>query len=924
MRKLVCIIVFVALLCSGAQADEPPVLSPIPDQRPMVGELFTYYVDATGDPAPTYSLGRAPNGMTIDSVTGVIEWTPTLDQTGSQGVTVIATNSAGSDEVIMHIGVPLVPPEMASIPDVTVMVAEEWKYRVELVAGSPNPGPTYSLPVRPDGMTMTGNSIHWTPTVVQVGANPVTVKVANSSGSDTKSFVVNVEAGTEPRTFSLRALSQGSGSVTSPGEGNFYYAEGTQVSITASPETGSHFLVWRGSAVTAGKVGDPLSSTTTLTMHADYTIEAIFHSDTEEWHELSIYHPSGGNVIRPSEGSHEYRHGSIITLNARPYEGYRFVRWGGSAVDAGKVADVTAAETTLTMDADYTLTAYFTLGTETVCILTASAGAGGSVSTPGEGSFEYDEGTSVSISAQVDEGYEFSGWTGTAVDADKVASPTSASTTVTMDADYTLRANFDVIHVVQRTLTISSGVGGSVSTPGTGAFEYDEETSVSISAQVDEGYEFSGWTGTGVDAGKVASPASASTTVTMDADYALHANFAEVPALPWTLTVSCGRGGTVLNPGTGTFSYGDGEQVLLEAQPDSLYRFSHWSGSVFTTASTTSVSMNSDNHVQANFVSVLDEIHVDDDASGDPAPCDAGVSHPNENGTAAYPFDAIQEAIEVADEHTVIHVHSGTYFENIDFLGKRLRLTGLAGRDPGIAAYPVLDGGDLDTVVTFASGEDANCVLEGFVITRGRGLRAGAVHCLNSDPMVTNCLIVGNRASHSDGAAVYCVDSNIVLVNCTISGNYGGQQGAGLYFGDSHAVMANSIVRDNLPTEILVGLGAEVSVVYSDVAGGWPGLGNIDVDPLFALPGYWGDSADPTLAVEPDSLDAIWIDGDYHLMSHAGRWDQDIPDWVLDTDTSLCIDAGDPLGGVGEELVPHGDIVNMGAYGGTMQASKSP
>jgi len=841
MRKLVCIVFFVALLCSGAQADEPPVLSPIPDQRPMVGELFTYDVDATGDPAPTYSLGRAPNGMTIDSVTGGIEWTPTLDQTGSQGVTVIATNSAGSDEVIMHIGVPLVPPEMASIPDVTVMVAEEWKYRVELVAGSPNPGPTYSLPVRPDGMIMTGHSIHWTPTVVQVGANPVTVKVANSSGSDTKSFVVNVEAGTEPRTFSLRALSQGSGSVTSPGEGNFYYAEGTQVSITASPETGSHFLVWRGSAVTAGKVGDPLSSTTTLTMHADYTIEAIFHSDTEEWHELSIYHPSGGNVIRPSEGSHEYRHGSIITLNARPYEGYRFVRWGGSAVDAGKVVDVTAVETTLTMDADYTLTAYFTLDTETVRILTASAGAGGSVSTPGEGSFEYDEGTSVSIIAQVDEGYEFSGWTGTAVDA-----------------------------------------------------------------------------------GKVASPASAGTTVTMDADYALHANFAEVPTLPWTLTVSCGRGGTVLSPGAGTFSYSDGEQVLLEVQPDSSYRFSHWSGSVFTTASTTSVSMNSDNHVQANFVSVRDVIHVDDDASGDPAPCDAGVSHPNENGTVAYPFDAIQEAIEVADAYAVIRVHPGTYFENIDFLGKRLRVTGLAGHDSGIAAYPILDGGDLDTVVTFASGEDANCVLESFVITRGSGPQAGGIYCRNSAPMVANCLIVGNRADDSDGAAVYGVDSNAVFDNCTIVGNYGGPQGAGLYFCNFAAVLANCIVRDNLPSEIRAGVDAEVSVVYSDVAGGWPGPGNVDIDPLFALPGYWGDSADPSLVVEPDSLDAIWIDGDYHLMSHTGRWDQDIPDWVADAVTSPCIDGGDPLDSVGEELAPHGDIVNMGAYGGTMQASKSP
>ncbi len=39
--------------------------------------------------------------------------------------------------------------------------------------------------------------------------------------------------------------------------------------------------------------------------------------------------------------------------------------------------------------------------------------------------------------------------------------------------------------------------------------------------------------------------------------------------------------------------------------------------------------------------------------------------------------------------------------------------------------------------------------------------------------------------------------------------------------------------------------------------------------------------------------------------------------------TSPCIDAGDPMSPIGHEPFPNGGIVNMGAYGGTAEASKS-
>ena len=46
-------------------------------------------------------------------------------------------------------------------------------------------------------------------------------------------------------------------------------------------------------------------------------------------------------------------------------------------------------------------------------------------------------------------------------------------------------------------------------------------------------------------------------------------------------------------------------------------------------------------------------------------------------------------------------------------------------------------------------------------------------------------------------------------------------------------------------------------------------------------------------------------------------------EWVLDDITSPCIDAGDPNSDWTSELWQHGKHINMGAYGGTPQASMS-
>jgi hypothetical protein len=45
--------------------------------------------------------------------------------------------------------------------------------------------------------------------------------------------------------------------------------------------------------------------------------------------------------------------------------------------------------------------------------------------------------------------------------------------------------------------------------------------------------------------------------------------------------------------------------------------------------------------------------------------------------------------------------------------------------------------------------------------------------------------------------------------------------------------------------------------------------------------------------------------------------------WEFDDVSSLCIDGGDPNSDWSEELWPHGGRINIGAYGGTSEASMS-
>ncbi len=191
---------------------------------------------------------------------------------------------------------------------------------------------------------------------------------------------------------------------------------------------------------------------------------------------LTISGGEGGEVTTLGEGTFACGEGDVVNLVATPASGYRFVAWTG---DVDAIENVEAPSTTITMNGHYSVTANFEAVSAVQCSLTVSSSAGGSVTKPGEGMFTYDAGTVVSLAAAPTSGYQFIDWTG---DVGTIADINAASTTIIVNGDYSVTANFEGIAPVQYGLTVSSSAGGSVSVPGEGTFTYDAGTAVSLVA----------------------------------------------------------------------------------------------------------------------------------------------------------------------------------------------------------------------------------------------------------------------------------------------------------------------------------------------------------------------------------------------------------------------------------------------------------
>jgi len=111
-------------------------------------------------------------------------------------------------------------------------------------------------------------------------------------------------------------------------------------------------------------------------------------------------------------------------------------------------------------------------------------------------------------------------------------------------------------------------------------FTYDEGTVVDLVAEPEEGYRFDAWTG---DVGTIADVNAAATTITMNGDYAITANFEEIPppAVYPTATTQAATGVTT-NSATMNMNYTVGDFSPVEVRfaykksADSAWSYTDW------------------------------------------------------------------------------------------------------------------------------------------------------------------------------------------------------------------------------------------------------------------------------------------------------------------------------------------------------------
>jgi hypothetical protein len=238
-------------------------------------------------------------------------------------------------------------------------------------------------------------------TAIVTATNSVTTLVASQS------FVVG-------QPLSIQVTGNGQGTVTDGGalscSGNCLagYDHGTQVTLQATPGSGSSFAGWSGACSGAGVC--------TVSMDTARSVSAQF---TRNQYTLTIHQTGSGSGVvsggsSPCSGSTcviSLDYGTVVTLTATPNPGSAFTGWSGSCAGVGACV--------VSMDENKEVSAAYTLNRYTLTVVKTGAGSGVVASAPGSEidcgvscSANLAYGTVITLTATPTLGWAFAGWEG--------------------------------------------------------------------------------------------------------------------------------------------------------------------------------------------------------------------------------------------------------------------------------------------------------------------------------------------------------------------------------------------------------------------------------------------------------------------------------------------------------------------------------
>ena len=264
------------------------------------------------------------------------------------------------------------------------------------------------------GGSVTGGKLYLEGTDATITATPAEgyhfVKWSDGGLNATRTIKVTADV-TLTAEFAINVytvtLSAENGTVTGAGE----YNHGTEVTLTATPAEGYHFVKWSDGETNATRT---IIVTSDVTLSAEFAINVYIVTLIAE----------NGTVTGAGEGS--YLYGETITIVALANEHYHFVKWSDG--DESDVRIITITDN-ITLKAEFAPNMY-------ELVLNCNSEEGRVI---GAGSYEY--GKEVTIVAMPNSGYHFVKWS----DGDKNDVRTIViESNITLTAEFALNVSVDV------------------------------------------------------------------------------------------------------------------------------------------------------------------------------------------------------------------------------------------------------------------------------------------------------------------------------------------------------------------------------------------------------------------------------------------------------------------------------------------------
>jgi hypothetical protein len=383
------------------------------------------------------------------------------------------------------------------------------------------------------------------------------------------------------------------------------YVQGTVVTLRAEAEPGSEFVEWLGECDAAS------GNECEVEVSEDRTVEAVFDAKPPVSLAVNLAGTGEGEVECEVNGGPaepcevEYPEGTELALVATPEAGSKFA---GYSAGTGSAAGCTTSPCAFTIEADSEVTATFDpIAKFALKVKKGGTGSGtitsspAAIACPPTCSAEFEEGTTIILTATPDLGSEFVEWLG----CDEA---TGNKCKETISAAKEVTAIFNLVPPTKFALKvkkIGTGTGKVESTSpvspkivcGTECEkEFNEGTKVTLTQSAEAGSEFIEWGG--------ACTGSGACEVTMSAAKEVTAKF-DLKAKPeFKLTIAkagTGSGSVTCNAGACAATYPGGTEVTLTASAASGSTFAGWSGAGCSGTASCKVTLNADTTVTATF-----------------------------------------------------------------------------------------------------------------------------------------------------------------------------------------------------------------------------------------------------------------------------------------------------------------------------------